>query len=322
MAREVGTASSQDDFISKLMTFATSNGWTQNQLDTSGNEAALNNGTVHVQFDWNETNHIGVFQSLGYTGGQSPGGHTNDSGNGGTSDSTRSMNAIGNGPFVSYQFFAGSTPTVHLYAVLEFEVGRYRFFAAGQLEKQGTWTGGEFCGCSTWSQTINIINSPANSAHNVLFDAGYSGNVLAATVHCEGLPGQDGSGKWGVVNGSGSTAGGNDGDSNPRAVLAGGVRAGAYVRTIGQMPTSLTQGHIPLLEIPIFYRDNALANDPLRLIGYVPNMRVVNLSAFQPQQEISVGADTWHLFPMSRRGFSATNTFEQSGFGGIAIKEV
>jgi hypothetical protein len=306
MAYETGAATTQQDLIQKLHTFAVTNGWTQDELDTTNKRSGLHLGNCYVQFRWDSvasTGSIGLYQSLGFTPGQWPGNHPSDSGNGyiGTPITTqRRVSGIGNGAFPTYYFFSDTT---YLYVVLEYVTGLYRHFGFGVVEKVGTWTGGEFVVAHVWSATQP--DYPTGSYHNLLFDAHSPGASYATecgTIHAEGLPNQSGSGKWGVVWGySGAVANnGLDRGSNQRVAVVGGTRSGPMVNALCWCPANGANGFLAMAPIPLFY--NWYATPPeLRLIGFAPALRVINLRYFVAAEEVTVGADTWKIFPWVRK---------------------
>lgn len=317
MAFEEGIATSQEDFADKLRAFALANSWTIDNFDIVTDRLSISSGNIFAHLEWDNTNDIAVHQALGWIDASTAqGSHTNDSGNGGLTSSDRAINDVGNGPFTKHTFFAGSSPSTHLYAVLEYAPGQFRHFGAGIIEKFGDWTGGEFVCCSTW--VAASANAQTSSLHCVMMDGGCDNQTRSSTMHVEGLPDQPASGKWGIF--AQSTGPGNDGDGNGRVNLVGGMRGGPYTRSMGAMPSSLTQGFIPLIRVPCFYRHTATTPDQSRFLGYYPNIRTINMSAFQPGDNFTQGSDTWVVFPMIRRQ-TVGGSEEQTGFGGIAYKK-
>ena len=150
-------------------------------------------------------------------------------------------------------------------------------------------------------------------------DAVCNSATRANTIHIEGMPDGPASHKWALM--TRATATGNDGDGNGRIIANCGMRGGPYSIALGGAPSSLTQGHIPLIRVPCFYRDTAATPDRKYFLGYFPNIRVINMSAFQPDTEFAQGGDTWSIFPMVRRQETGGSTDERTGFGGIAYKK-
>lgn len=319
MAYQTGTATDLDDLVSKLFTFATANGWTSDQLDTTNNQAALHRNNVYVSFRWSTAapNNLGVYQALGYTGGNQPGTHPNDSGNGAVSGTDATIAneryvALGNGPFPSYAFFLG---TGYIHVVVEKSTDVFRHFGFGELVKFGNnWTGGEYCYGMHFTS-----GNPVDATATLLLDGLGSGSLRprCATVHVEGLPGQGGTGKWGGVSGL-TTAPGNDTAGVAQVNIIGGFRSGPIARQFGVYKGGSAGGLIPTYPIGIFYLNVAGTN--AYYLGYQPDARALNIESFAAKDEVTIGSDVWQVFPAGQKTSSITNdrTYNQ----GICYKKV
>lgn len=325
MSYETGSATSQQDLLSKLSTFLTGTpGWTQDVFDTGANkQLAVHKGTVFVQFRYSDNaspGNIGIYHSLAFTGGNSAGSHPNDSGNGdivSVVDVDRMINNIGNGPFPSYHFFADGS---YFHVVLEFVAGKFRHFGAGILNKVGTWTGGEYAYGTFWDQTGAALNVPLDSRHTVLLDGHMDLNVgRAATIHIEGLPDQVASGKWAVV--WASTNAGNDRGGTGRMNILGGVRDGFLANAMNGFQANPNNGFIPMCPIQCYYRLTAGSPLKFRFLGSQPDVRIINMAFINTGEEFTVGGQTWKVFP-----WIAKNTLpasqEGSGNLGIAYRKI
>lgn len=326
MTFETGTATTQEDLLSKLSTFLTGTpGWTQDTFDTgAGKQLAVHKGTVFVQFRWSNNatpGNIGIYHSLGYTGGNAPGAHPNDSGNGdvvGVVDVERMVNNIGNGPFPAYHFFASGS---YFHAVLEFATGQFRHFGAGILTKVGTWTGGEYCYGTFWDQAVAALNVPLDTRHTVLLDAltDNSSVLRTATVHCEGLPDQGGTGKWGVCFGGSSP--GNDRAAVARVALLGGMRDGYFANAFNGFQANPNNGFVPMYPVQCLYRLTSGSPTKIRLLGSLPDVRGINTAFINAGEEFTVGGQTWKVFPWVRKNALPAST-EGSGNLGIAYRKI
>jgi len=319
MAYETGVASSQEDFLTKLSTFAQANGWTQDELDVPNKELAIRRNNVFISFRWDAvatTGGIAIFQALGFTMGNTPGNHPNDSGSGlisGTPiSSQRRLDRIGNGPFTAYHFFAGS---VFLHVALEYAPGLYRHCSFGELVKNGTWTGGEYCAGHTWA---GDPDSPANPSHCVLVDwRSQLSNLEGATVHVEGMPGEGGTSKWGVV--IDSTTVGNDRAGIARVTCLGGLRDGFLFNALHFIRSNPGNGFVSMAPLQVYYR-RLLSPEQWFKLGTIPGMRGINIHFINPAEAFTIGADTWRCFPYVRKQFLQLNT-DESGNWGIAYRQ-
>lgn len=330
MAFETGTASSLADLVTKLCTFAVANGWTQDQLDTVGGSFALHKTgsgfSIYVSFRWDTATpqHLSVHQALGYTGGNQPGTHPNDSGNGynATSahtdtllDDERYVSDLNDGPFPSYFFFEDPS-THHIYVVVETAAEIFRHFGFGWLVKSGDWTGGEFA--YGHRQALTTSHDALDDNDNTLLDGHSSDTDYQATVHCEGLPGQGGTGKWGIAFGSSGVSTGTDAASVARERLQGGFRAGPEAAEHGRFAGSALTGNVAMYAINVWHKRTG-ANE-VRHLGYMPNVRALNIRNFQPKEEILFDGDTWVIFPFARR--TTDNIANRTYYSGIAYRKV
>jgi len=333
----------QSDLMSQLSTFAvTTMGWTQDNYDGTLKKMSLHKGTVYVHFWWDDTStqsatygtSIGMYQSLGFiSAGTAVYAHTDDSQNGANSAATlcneRGIKFIGDGPYTSLHLFGQSSPTDTIYGVLEFAPGLYRHFAFGTLEKSGTWTGGEFCAGHHWDPENNgaDLDNPTGIYHNLLMDAENYGHAAHptstrthGTLHMENITGMITSGnlKWGIagrcINMQTAYTLGRDG--NARTVLLGGCRGGFACNLYGWQQPDLTKGFVPIIPCDIWmYEPTATAAEHYYYLGKMPNMGHVQMRGIDPQQAITVGAETWSAFPGVRKSKVGGNNQESWNMG-------
>jgi len=325
MAYETGTCTTQQDFLNKLQTFLASEGWTVDDWDTAEKELALHKSTVYVSFRWDATattGGISVHHALGFTGGAHPGYHLHDSGNGAKTGSPivsqRRLSRVGNA-FQNYWIFAGTT---FCHVVLEYLPGLYRHLSFGILEKMGTWTGGEYAAGHVWETDVNAIDDPRDTRHTLLFDGANTNSFTeGATIHADGLPGEPSANTQFVVIWAGGSSVGNDSDGYARGYGIGGMRDGFYQNALGWIRANPNSGYVPLIPIQVWYVPDATGVADWRLLGYTPDMRLVNIGNMVAAQEFTVGADTWKVFPWTRKQYLLANA-EESWNGGIAYKKV
>ena len=301
MAFEEGVATSQGDFIDKLTTFASTNGWTLDEFDNVTNfRAAVSRGNVFVQWKWDNTTSIAGYHSLGFAGGTAPGSQLDDSGNGdivGAIDTDRRFNAIGNGPFTRHWFFADAATQPYVHYVLEYAPGFFVHGSFGTIDKFGTWTGGEYHGMSIWGSS----GLPNSVNHNVLgMDSGHNVRGQAGTIHCESLPSQDPSSKWGLLLRTGETLS-TDRAGNPRVRFNGGFRDGFLSHALQGIRANPSNGFVPRVPLHLYYKQNAA--NPIYM-GKLIDVREINGFFLAQEQEFFDGADTWKFFPAHRKATS------------------
>lgn len=317
MAFETNTAASMSSLITALHTFATANGWTQNELNTGTGRSALSRNNVFVSFRWDTSapNHLGIYQALGFTVSNDPGTHPNDSGNGAVSgtdsvlDDERHVNALGNGPF-TYWFFEQD---VYLHVVVEKSADVFRHFGFGTLEKTGDWTGGEYAYGHMPQTAGGAIGTDGTLLLDGLFsDLTSSNEARAATLHVEGLPNQVASGKWGQVWGA-DTGSQNDTAGIAKVNIQGGFRGGPTASRFGRYSAGSGSGGIPMYPIETYYQD--VANLRAYYLGRMPDVRGANIRFFSPRQVVNIGGSDWYFFPSQQKGIG-TGTVNQ----GIAYR--
>jgi len=343
MAYETSTASGMGDLLSKLSTFAVANGWTEDHIDdgvTVSTEGifALSKGDVYVSMKYaaDSPNHMSLHQALGFINTSTdPGDHTDDSGNGynGASpyadaslDDERCVNDLGDGPYPSYHFFEKDSSPAYIHVVVQQETDVYRHFGFGTLDKFNDWTGGEYCyGHYHATGTSGLTATGVSTGHSVLLD-GLNAISSAtarrcATIHAESLPGQGGSEKWLQVCGLTSmtnSANWTDSAGEDKQVCSGGFRAGIVAPHLGNFVVDPTTGFLPTYAIEPVYVD--ATNSFAYPLGQLPDVLGISMHNLTPGQEITLGADTYVVFPAGRRGTALLDW--RTYYQGIAYKKV
>lgn len=333
MAFETGQATDIPDLISKLSTFLTANGWTEDQRDNTARQFAFHKNSVYFSGKWgtDTANIMSLHQALAYTGGTRPGEHTDDSGQGynATSSQTRAnllterhVDFANVGPYPNYWFFENDASPAYIHVVVEISTGLFVHFGAGELVKFNDWTGGEYV-----YGHYHTGNNEAQADSTFLLD-GYSNSSSGtdedrpATLHVEGLTSQPVSGKWGIVW-SRDTNLGTDRAGIARVMVQGGFRGGPITADFGNFGGSVTTGLIPLPPITLWHvsGDIAVGSGALACyLGYMADVRQINIRFFTAGQEIAYGGDTWVIFPASMR--ETNSVAKASGYLGVAYKKV
>lgn len=311
MAYETGAASDLEDLISKVDTFMVANGWTQDQLDTGANQAAWSKNSVFVSVAWATTASTGemsIHQATGYSGGNRPGTHTGDSGNGYNTGASptevnilteRGVQGIGNGPFPSYHIFEQDSGPAHVYVVVEISSEIFRHFGWGEADKTGDWSGGEFAYGSRHTVSSAVSNSNVCLLDGLFLDTSGENERRAATMRISGMPNQPGGSVWGQVWGADGSTIPDDTASNAKINIQGGFRSGPIARALGWVKAGTTSGLIPGYPIALWWNDEV--NDFVYFLGYMANVRGVNIETIAPGQEVVIGSDTWVFFPTAQK---------------------
>ena len=332
MAYQTGSATDIEDLVDKLCIFAaalSTTPWTVDEKDLTANYATLHytdggaGQNCFVSFRWDATTKtdLALFQSLGWSGpGVTPENHTDDAGGGDTSvpiNTGRRVNFASAGPFTAYHFFAGEGDTPYIHVVVEVDSGRYRHFGFGNLIKHGTWTGGEYVYGHFWS-TVNK-DTPTYISHSFMFDCIYAGTTDGSSLHIEDMDDQTVDEKWAMFSHR-SGAAGVDTAGEDRKTVVGGSRGGFWGRYLAWMRYSSPNVYVPMMPIPVVYLDMAAAPDTIKWLGTVADISVINMHPYVGGQEITVGAETWIVFPWVRKQYLLDNT-EESWNGGLAYRQ-
>ncbi len=323
MSYETGTATGIEDLVDKLFTFATglTTPWTQDALNLTTDQGTMHMNDCFVSFRWDATTRtdLALYQSTAYSA-TVPHLMTGDSGAGSTvspATTERRVNFTSTGPFTAYHFFAADDAPFYIHAVVEVVPGRFRHFGFGLLVKNGNWRGGEYCYGHFCSQSASYIDLPSSPQHAAGLDHTAVIDMAAMRLNGNDFPNESASTVWAVFS---TAAAGNDTAGNPRANVIGGARSGLWGYALGWIPTSVANAYKPLIPIDIIYIDQATTPDTWCWLGHQRDVAIVNMKNLTAGQEITVGADTWKVFPWVRKQYLLTNT-EESWNAGWAYRK-
>lgn len=316
MAYQTGTAATLDDLLDLLRAFVAANGWTVNYWSGVGGGASailqIAKGTQYVNlaaYSRSATNFRGVAGSYtdhylrisgsrGYDAGLAwnlqPGAYTTYTTN--TSWLT--------GPLAAYHFFADAD---YVHVVVEQIAGAFRHFHFGRAELIGGVLAADYvtgmepnhAASYCWQETISQHHFPFNS--DVSFAGGYFSR-LYSDVDTAG---------WRHFNYAWTAL----------------QRAYGINRTLGPwsglmanpQPNDFNGGQI-LLPIHLFVER---ASSLYTHIGTVRDLRYINIQQLQPGQEITLGADTWKVFPWhEKHPWNTNDGLPSSGYYGWAYRKV
>lgn len=327
MAYETGTASSPNDLLQKLVTFLTASGWTSDmsQADGAGWRAHLHKDTdyVHLKATTGAVNPWGwsvspapgasnaalhIYMSQGFDGGQNwnlqPAVPPLQSGGAVRAGMSMPMAQAGGG----YHFFLSEDES-HCVLVLEKQLGVFGNLGFGQsLGKAGAWTGGayffaslyahDFASTSTTAAGTQLGVSapePFRNSHSPV-NAGAKHGYVRVDV--------DGFANWAGCASTGTTPTTHGYTGKNMASPVRGENSGV------SPPTDISEEEIPrAFTAPVFLNQALLL--PIRvyvertaggysLLGEAPHIfrtLAVQLGAFPPEGEITIGPDTYVLFP-------------------------
>jgi hypothetical protein len=302
-----GTPTSLSDFLNSLATFATSAGWT---VDFNG-VAHFSGATDYYLAVHKDSCYLGYYvpntAALGNTlimqlwGATGYAGSTTPSAQAGASTHAAQMFPPPVGPYNAYHFFSTSTSGIdYLHTLLEYSSGNFLSAYGGCLNPVGGATPCTYVAATQWSGLTgtNAANDSGPGAGNFtpfsaeVANSSYLQFQLRATV--------DSVARWFAP-----------GNTTP-ARAVGAVRSGSKnVHAFARNPNTFNQLAV-LIPLSLFVE--RAAGNIYSYIGDVIDMRWVNLANNLAKDEITIGSDTWKLFPViSKQPFgsptAATNNY-------------
>lgn len=230
-----------------------------------------------------------------------------------TAPAARLWNEVGAGTWPNIWIFGDDSPS-YFHCVAEVETGVYRHMWVGELSpKVGTWTGGAYYASHFWNQSASNIDSPDSNTHDVPFDPVLATSpARATTVHCETLTPTS---SWVQL----SVASNPTLNSVQRAAgVSCGPRGNLGVNDWFNTGVSALSGISYFAPVAAFYRDLTDNPDSYHHLGFVPDVKVVNVESIVPATTIVIGADTYRVFPLTaKNGVVDTHS---SGVYGLAYR--
>lgn len=319
MAYETSTATTPDGLLDALRVFALAQGWTVNRWEsqTNGYWLSLQKGTqyVNLQSDSTWTTLVGEIRMRGATGYD--GGQAMENQPGMRTDTYFSNQTdLSGGSYIAYHFFAGDQ---FIHCVVEVSSGRYCHFGFGILDKAGAYDGGEYHYASRHYLDHSTISGDGYSGnHHYPFANGTLGTHVR---FCENdLSGSDTFKDWAtfLVSPASTTV---------------SLSAACWQQGTGDHNYSNTPQGINISRQPNFFNGVSVLipftvmcgrrDGQNSILGLPKEVRSINVKNFTPGQELTIGSDTWLIFPIKQKGLAIVgSTTPFSAFYGMAYKKV
>ncbi len=308
MSFRQGVSTSPSNLLTQLANFITTIGgnWSVIRSNGAGGDPATSQLTIE-----DTSQAVGSFWSMepNNTDGvinMQP--HTADSGAGVTFENhTGSPNTTGNngtfvrmgtgvnftqdqgfvGPHTQFFFFEDSTSDgAYLHIAVEGTAGIYFHMWMGTIEKAGTFDGGQYAaGCTAGSSATGTMwagqfNPPTTSSTQWF---------RADSVFSSGTPG------WREMNWFAHYRGGS-------------TKLGAFSYEGGLNEWNQRTPLGPILAP--FWASNTVSASVTQYIvaGHIPDMRYVSMDGREPGDLLTLGSDSWHLFPVHRKTTDGTSS--------------
>ena len=298
MAYATGTnPASCSAILQALATFCTSYGWTVDyNAAYSGTVWALSihKGSCYLNFVVpTGDGQIKAYGATGYSSGSAPSAQANTNAFAVITNPGQTSSAVNPGPYAAYHFFASSSST-YLHIVIEVTTGVFAHMHAGALNSAGGAAPCIYLAASNWYRYNStgggdsFASSPDGSGNHKPFCSDYANNLGGQSntqMYCT----VDGTGRWfAAYNGTSPArlaSPGYSGYGNP------GWQRAAFLRS----PNTFN-GVAPMIPIP-FFAERAVGNI-YSFVGDAPDIRFVNMKNNNAKDEITIGSDTWKLFPV------------------------
>ena len=268
-----GTASGPTAVLQALATFATSAGFTidHNSAATGvGWWLAVHKGSCYLNFFTDTANtYIAMCGATGYNGS-----NTYNTQPGTSPNSGNSCNC-GAGPFTGYHFFSTTGSAAYLHVVIEISAGIFAHFQGGALNAVGGASPCIYIQATNWQYTGYYASFPDNGGPlpwSYPNPNGYLGVTVDSTF------------RWFRPN-----------NSQPARVIWPLQANATEYYGISKSPNTFN-GLAVLLPIQS-YVERAVGNI-YAYVGDAPDMRLLNIKNNNPKDEITIGSDTWKVFPM------------------------
>lgn len=297
MDYETGSASSPSDLLTKLATFAAGDGWTVN-TPASGLVFLKGSAVVGVN---GAASTVDLRGALSYDAGLAWNDQPNNSG-------VTTQCDVGAGPFTAYHFFSVTEENKHaLHVAVEISAGHFRHFSFGELIKHGSYTGGVYVDSVNWNNSTIFQNIPDSQQHQVICDAN---GALVGTGHVW-IDYDSKSNNWQRVF--------DAGDTTPTR-CSGSVRSGGMDQMFANR--GYLRWNLRNVPAPLTYFANR-ASSLKSFIGRIPHMRVFGMHNLSPGETVTIGGDSWLVFPIIQRTDtwgSSNSTTESSGYYGYGYR--
>lgn len=300
-----GSASNVSAVLQALATFAASAGWTIDQSTSTG--------TGGVDWILQMHNTAGSYVQM-YAHEAAGANQYNIEVNGGTgiassstltNQSPSSICIVGAGPFTAYHFFAKSSASAYLHILVEIATNLYADIFVGKLNAVGGATPAIYICTSAWSYggfQQSSYDAGVGTNNNLPFHTSSIYQSVGVTV--------DSTFRWFSPYWVGSAP--------SRMILPLYSQLGTQYDAIFRSPNTFNEV-TALLSVPIFVE--RASGNIFSYVGDVPDLRVLNIANFTPKDEITIGSDTWKIFPFIQKSlpWNVNGAPASSGPYGVAL---
>jgi hypothetical protein len=307
-----GTAADAHAWLDAIRTFATGTlGYTEDTWSSSGGISRLhlhNTAGEHLSCDLRSRTFggtalaLGLARATGYASGSAWDAQTGTSG--------LSYASHLGGSSLTYHLFGGtSTDGDWCHAVLETAAGVFASAHFGSLVKAGTWTGGAYCDGMRWLTG----QSNVYSLHVPFVSVGANNDRGGIRADLDGATAP----KWWPW---GTSSGGADANSTTYAATL--VNRGDAYGPVDAWLTALSpnalNGRTVLWPIAVYApRPSSYWSH----LGDIGGLRACSMEQLAAGEEITLGSETWMVFPARAKGAVAALNTTDTGWIGYAYRK-
>ncbi len=292
------------DLIDLIVSFAGSNGWTveRNVLDVANRTATLRKPGVsdYVHLYNTDPTTVRMRISIGYDDELPIASQPNVSG--------EAVCTLLAGPYPrAFMFASGDQVWV---SVAIARSGEYRHLTFGVVDKMGTFEGGTYVDGSSWPGSGWWANFNNNHAPFLSLGSGTTRGHVRVDI-----PVDERENFFFSFNASGNTRVVSDAGEDTSALAAA---------LVNRADRNAISGRSVLHTIPLYVARTG-SETFFSPIGVVHDVRYCSIDKFEPEQEITIGSDTWKVFPVAAKRAMTSAVGERpaaSGNYAYAIRKV
>jgi hypothetical protein len=289
-----GAPTSLADFLNSLATFATSAGWTVDHNGVrSGSDywLAVHNGACYLDYyvPVSSTTDIQLWGATGYSSGSAP------SAQAGAPPAASILHPAPAGPFTAYHFFSSNSEGPYLHAILEYSSGNFLHIHGGCLNPVGGLSNLIYTAATYWSALSGSAGFAGGQdgvswGNYTPFSAEYNGTASALNL----LATIDSNTKWFTPVYT----------ATPYRAIGAAKAGSRNIHAFARNPNTFNQ-LAPLIPLSIYCERHV--GNIYAYVGDVWDMRWFNMANNAAKDEITIGSDTWKIFPViSKQAFGGT----------------
>lgn len=315
MAFETGSSSSPSNLLTKLATFLVAAGWTKirDTGGSSGKQLVVTDPTGGIEtnvFSFEPFSDAGVTAHWkcqpalsAPTSGDEVYEHVGSPVTSGVAASYvkfgQSNAAAAQGfedASTKYWFFADAlTDGRYCHVVLEGEAERYWHLSFGTIVKSSDFSGGQYMTAVNLGTSTSHDNWAFDGKHNLSFSTGASWIRDDDNYTGTSFSSDSGTSYWSKYLSLAGTF------STEYQILLPLYAGGPQAWNMRSPFCPIWAQHWDVSDTPSFPSTN------WKLLGQFPDIRFVSMTGRDPEEELVIGSDTWHIFPMHRKTTDAAD---------------